>query len=124
MKSAGLAIAASSAVLALTTPDVQAGGHRFVTRAGSAASAPRVHQFHSHPHTRVFIGGSFFFWPWPSYYYPAPYPYYYAPGEAPPAPLIEDPYWYYCEEAGTYYPYVKECPGGWQRVLPPAAPLG
>ena len=118
MKSASLAIAACSAVLALTAPDVQAGGHRFVTRAQSAASAPRVHDFHSHPHTRVFIGGSFFFWPGP-YYYPGPYSYY-----APAAPLMVDPYWYYCEEAGTYYPYVKECPGGWQRVLPSAAPLG
>ena len=27
-------------------------------------------------------------------------------------------YWYYCAAAKGYYPYVKECPGGWQKVLP------
>jgi hypothetical protein len=25
---------------------------------------------------------------------------------------------YYCPEARQYYPYVKECPNGWQRVAP------
>ena len=29
-----------------------------------------------------------------------------------------DGYWYYCESSDGYYPYVKECPGGWQRVAP------
>ncbi len=32
--------------------------------------------------------------------------------------------WYYCAESKTYYPYVKECPGGWQRVTPQPAPGG
>jgi len=27
-------------------------------------------------------------------------------------------WWYYCGAAGAYYPYVKHCPGGWQRVAP------
>lgn len=27
-------------------------------------------------------------------------------------------YWYYCKSAKGYYPYVKECPNGWQKVLP------
>ncbi len=27
-------------------------------------------------------------------------------------------------ESKTYYPYVKECPGGWQRVTPQPAPGG
>jgi hypothetical protein len=27
-------------------------------------------------------------------------------------------YWYYCADAKAYYPYVKDCPGGWQRVSP------
>jgi hypothetical protein len=30
-------------------------------------------------------------------------------------------YWYYCGDARAYYPYVKECPGGWQRVAPQPA---
>lgn len=29
-------------------------------------------------------------------------------------------YWYYCTASATYYPYVNECPSGWQRV--PAQP--
>ena len=31
-------------------------------------------------------------------------------------------YWYYCKKSRTYYPYVKECPGGWQRVTPQPPP--
>jgi hypothetical protein len=32
--------------------------------------------------------------------------------------------WYYCPDAKKYYPYVNECPGGWQVVPaePPAEP--
>lgn len=70
------------------------------------------------------------------YYYPDPY-YYYPPypprvvvvPSSPPtyiergdaerdqAPASAD-WWYYCPESKTYYPYVKHCPGGWQRVAP------
>ena len=28
--------------------------------------------------------------------------------------------WYFCRESNSYYPYVKQCPGGWTRV--PAQP--
>jgi hypothetical protein len=31
-------------------------------------------------------------------------------------------YWYHCAKPLGYYPYVKTCPGGWQRV--PARPPG
>jgi hypothetical protein len=73
------------------------------------------------------------YWPW--YYSPyyAPYsPYYYPPAVVtvphdPPvyieradeyaAPGPAD-YWYYCDQAKAYYPYVKDCPGGWRKVLP------
>jgi hypothetical protein len=34
--------------------------------------------------------------------------------EAPPQQV----WWYWCPQARAYYPYVKECPGGWQRVAP------
>ena len=76
---------------------------------------------------------------WGPYY--APHPYYYPPivveRQAPPvyieqqtAPPAESTatapinYWYYCASAKAYYPYVKECPSGWQQVLPrpPAQP--
>jgi hypothetical protein len=38
-----------------------------------------------------------------------------------PAPP-QQAYWYYCQSAGAYYPYVKECPGGWTQVVPQAPP--
>lgn len=69
---------------------------------------------------------------WDPFYYPRYYPPYYAPLviERPvPQVYIEQPrsaplaadagnYWYYCSSARSYYPYVSECPGGWQKVLP------
>lgn len=43
-----------------------------------------------------------------------------------PAPPAEEPvYWYYCPDPQGYYPYVKKCPKGWMKVVPPAeAPEG
>ena len=26
--------------------------------------------------------------------------------------------WYYCPDSQSYYPYVKQCPAGWQQVTP------
>ena len=40
-------------------------------------------------------------------FYPGP-----APGYAPPG------MWYFCPALGAYYPYVQECPSGWQPVQP------
>jgi len=61
------------------------------------------------------------------YYYPPPVvtvpaspPTYVERGEAGAAP--EPGYWYYCSDSRAYYPYVKECPGGWQRVSPQPPP--
>ena len=66
--------------------------------------------------------------------YPAPYyaPYYppvtytepaptvYVNPPPPPqvaqAPASDD--WYYCKASNGYYPYIRECPSGWQRVPP------
>jgi hypothetical protein len=46
------------------------------------------------------------------------------PATPPPPPTASGPYaegtWYYCESAGAYYPYVSECPEGWEPV--PAVP--
>jgi len=72
------------------------------------------------------------------YYYPYYYPYNYYPyyyGETPvaaeerpsayvePAPRQEEEeYWYFCPDSKNYYPYVKKCPGGWLRVVPPQTP--
>ena len=81
-----------------------------------------------------FYGG--FYYPYGAYGpYPAPVivqqePQVYVQ-QAPPtqtAPAVPDPsqsppsqYWYYCEDARGYYPYVQQCPRGWMTVVPPAA---
>ena len=75
-----------------------------------------------------------YYGPWP--YYPRPYyydPFWASPPvvvvpaappvyiEQPVAPVVAEPaqqYWYYCASSRAYYPYVKDCPSGWQRVLP------
>jgi len=94
--------------------------------------------FHGHRGGGVFIGGPVF-WPWyypPYYYYYPPYyypSYYYYPPYAAgsfkyieqgseQAPAQSQAYWYYCSDTQSYYPYVKECPGGWQRVAPQPPP--
>lgn len=75
--------------------------------------------------------------PPPAYYYPD-YPYwppvvvtrpdppvYIERDAAPPetSPAAEPPaWWYWCPGEKKYYPYVKECPGGWQRVPPQPVP--
>ncbi len=89
-----------------------------------------VHSYYGHPHFRVIIGAPI----WRPWYYPAPY-YYYSPpvvvttpsppvyieqGSAQAAPASN--YWYYCQNPQGYYPYVKECPGGWQQVAPQPPP--
>lgn len=74
------------------------------------------------------VGPSWYYYPQPVY----PYPQAYAPPvivqatPAKPGPAPEQ-YWYYCDAARKYYPYVSACPGGWQRVPvtpPPAAATG
>ena len=41
--------------------------------------------------------------------------------QAPPAASAPAPaanYWHYCRKPEGYYPYVKNCPGGWLQVVP------
>lgn len=88
---------------------------------------------------RVYIGPGY--WgprPWwgPGWWgpaYPYPYPYAYSPPvvvQPPPvyvqpsAPPEESQYWYYCQNPQGYYPYVRQCPNGWMKVVPPPAPPG
>ena len=82
---------------------------------------------HGRGHVRIWVGPA---WYWgPAWYYPPPY--YYYPPERPAEPPVyveridpgEQGWWYYCDPAKGYYPYVKECPSGWRRVSPtPPAP--
>ncbi|MBI3042600.1 MAG: hypothetical protein HYY78_07210 [Betaproteobacteria bacterium] len=85
----------------------------------------------SHVHWGVFVGvPSLWYYP-RAYYYPPSYYYYppvYAAPASPPvyiergdtgaAPEQAQAYWYYCPESQAYYPYVKQCAGGWQKVVP------
>ncbi len=67
----------------------------------------------------------------PLYYSPAYYPPPMLPIApvvvAPPAPPVyvqqyieqqQSDDWYYCQEQNGYYPYIRQCPGGWLRVAP------
>lgn len=97
------------------------------------AWADRRHGGHHRHFNRSFsvvIGAPY----WDPFYYPRYYPRAYVPLvierpvpqvyiEQQPSvavPLAADTgnYWYYCSSANGYYPYVSECPGGWQKVLP------
>ena len=96
--------------------------------AGLRAAALR----HLPPYARPYYG--------PRRYYPPVYGYgplvygYAPPVYAPPAVVQQAPpsygqhavgapprpqYWYFCQDAGAYYPYVKQCAAGWMRVVPP-----
>lgn len=91
-----------------------------------------------HPHGSVQFGihiGAPLIYP-PYYPYPVYWPRIYIPPVAPvvmapppvyveqqsasaaAVPTLEPGYWYYCNEAQAYFPYVKQCPGSWQKVTP------
>lgn len=65
------------------------------------------------------------------WHYPPPYWYGYSPPVvvhtpppvyiergAPPETEEDAYYWYHCSRPEGYHPYIKECPGGWQKVVP------
>jgi hypothetical protein len=93
---------------------------------GGHTGAHGFHHFGGPPHfhSHVFIGGALAFAP---LFYPPPV-YYDAPPaveyvEPPPANSTQEPgYWYYCPDSKQYYPYVQQCPGGWQPVAPQPPP--
>jgi len=73
-------------------------------------------------------------WGWGPWWGGIDYPYY--PYYSEPAVIQQQPqeyiqrapqqdqqyYWYFCPDSKNYYPYVKKCPSGWLRVVPPQAP--
>ncbi len=81
-----------------------------------------------HGHFGVVIGAPFWGWGWGWGPWGYPYGYYNPPvvveQQAPVyvQPEAQTQYWYYCQSAQGYYPYVQQCPGGWMQVVPPAAP--
>jgi hypothetical protein len=97
---------------------------------GAAASAPAFAGGHVRFSFGVVVGAPFYPWYYPPYYYyppavvavPAAPTTYIEQGSSRPAASPRSSYWYYCEASKTYYPYVKECPGGWLRVVPQTLP--
>lgn len=65
-------------------------------------------------------------WYPPPYYYPpqvvvvppSPPPVYVEQSDPAAQPVQAQQYWYFCKSSKGYYPYIKECPEGWQKVLP------
>ena len=103
-----------------------------ILSAGAVSGYAGGHGHHGgHFSVSIWIGpGWGYGWPGPYY---APYYPYYAPRTVvvpryreeiqAPAPEEED-YWYYCRKPEGYYPYIKKCPDGWMKVVPPEAPEG
>ena len=126
-----------------STPAAFADGRHGVPRFGvHARGAAVAHGHRGHARWRLFIGAplllSSTYWG-PRYFHREPYysPYYPEVIAVPVSPTTyieqapavpaeptaaasapQSGYWYYCSESRTYYPYVRECPGGWQRVSP------
>lgn len=70
------------------------------------------------------VAGLWYFYPQRVATYPDPY----TPPPVvvvQPAPVQNAPppaqYWYYCDSAQAYYPYVQSCPAGWRMVSPTPA---
>lgn len=84
---------------------------------------------HGHGHVAFVVGGGWPGWwgyPYDGWPYPNAYPGYYAPavqyieqGDGSDS-VSANAWWYRCNQPSGYYPYVKDCPGGWQTV--PAQP--
>lgn len=121
-------------------------------RGGGRGYYGHGYQGHGHYYGRGYYGargyypgfGFYFGSPYP--YYPYAYPYwgppypYYPPAvvavpssppvyiekgggrDAAPAQSDAQAYWYYCASSNAYYPYVKQCPGGWERQVPMPPP--
>jgi len=110
---------------------------------GALASGSALAQHHGHGGVRFgislgvpFYGPGYYpapYYGYPAYAYPAPvyaYPPMVVERAAPPVYIQQDVVqtapapaqgdWYYCAASRSYYPYVADCPAGWQRV--PAQP--
>ena len=77
---------------------------------------------YSYPGPAYAYPGHAYTYPGPAYAYPGPAV---APSagyveqnvpQAAPAPAQPQGDWYYCADSNAYYPYVRECAEGWQRV--------
>lgn len=129
---AGLATLASGAAIA------QHHGHGGGVRFGISLGVPIYGSgyypapYYTYPAPAYVYPAPPYVYPAPAYSYPAPAVAYSSPpvyierSVAQPAPAPAQAQaptqadWYYCAASKGYYPYVNECPSGWQRV--PAQP--
>lgn len=92
---------------------------------GTMSGSALAHGYGGHARIGFYSGPVWY----PPVYYYVPPPVYYAPAYpqvpyTPPAYVqqqsvpVSANWWHYCADSKAYYPYVKECPGGWQRVRP------
>ena len=132
------------ALLAADSSWAWSGGKRAGARFSASGGSPRAsfatgrvapssgfpHRFHHHGRAVFFVGAPFLYYSWPYGYYYAPPPYYYGPDyaahrempevyvekfEGTPTPETKGEI--YCPSLSAHYPDVKDCPGGWQRVI-------
>ena len=101
------------------------GGHGYKGHGhGGHGHRGHGHKGHGHQGPRVFISPRVVV-PFGAYGRPywEPYPYPTVVMAPPPQVYVEPTplppqYWYYCDAAQAYYPYVQECPGEWRPVWP------
>ncbi len=139
MKQAKATLALAAILLAVTAgvPALaHGGGHHGGHHGWHGGHHGGWHHHGSRVHFGLFVGApGFWYDPWPAPYPYYPYSYYYPPAvvvqSSPPVYIERDgntaapgasDYWYYCADAKRYYPYVKQCPGGWQRITPHPPP--
>jgi hypothetical protein len=97
---------------------------------GHSGNVARSGHHGSHGRIGIFMTAPLFaplslYYP-PSGYYtpplPASPPVYIEQDPALPTPAQQPYYWYFCAGSNAYYPYVDDCPGGWQQVVPETRP--
>lgn len=87
-------------------------------RAGVVISSPASAWHYRSPDLYPYSDGYSYQYPYPPVVViPSP-PVYIEQNAGTPAGEEQQHWWYYCQRAQAYYPYVKECPQGWQRVAP------
>ncbi len=126
----GMALLGMLAVLLVTSTVPGRGGHGFHGFGHSHHGFGHGfhhfgHRFHGFIGPRIGVSIGPYWDPyWTPYAYPpvvvAPPP----PVFVQPAPPVAvqpptPPSWYYCDDPQGYYPYVRQCPGGWRPVAPP-----
>jgi hypothetical protein len=97
---------------------VTVGGARF----GFYVGAP-FYGLGYYPYYAPYYSNPAYGYPAPAYDYSAAAPAYVEQGNAmtaPPSAPVQSQgnWWYYCADSNAYYPYVRECPAGWQQVSP------